>query len=227
MASPFRHPSFIMCASRKAVSYAGSSHTFVYDDQSSSSPMSGRTTHSSAPPLRAASTMPPTPRPATIALPAINSSIRASSLLTPNAPGAIRVDLSTKLDSFIHRTSHEPATTDPDLQRMVLGFKDLMWRIEVAAQPGARSITVQDVVREVYSTLRTRLEAAEVKTLREEQKAGLEEAKRRRLARWSEDDKPGPRRVDVLHRRTLFVGIKPEADGSTSDWTICLEDAAE
>ncbi len=115
---------------------------------------------------------------------------------------------------------------------MVLGFKDLMWRIEVVPQRGARSITVQDVVREVYSNLRTKFEGAEVKNLREDQKTCLEDAKRKRLARWPEDDKPVHRRVDILHRRSLFVGINPaeaslSEDKSASEWAICFEDAVE
>ncbi len=57
--------------------------------------------------------MPPTPRPATAGLTALDGVIRVVSLLTP---GAIRVNLSIKLDLFIHSFSR-------DLQRIVLNVQ--------------------------------------------------------------------------------------------------------
>ncbi|KAF9018276.1 hypothetical protein BDZ89DRAFT_352326 [Hymenopellis radicata] len=181
------------------------------------------------------STMSPTtPHPRTLHLPTVDRAFRASPLLTPSAPAAIRVDLSSNLDTFIHHSSKEPATNIPSLKRMALAFRDLVWTIYVDAQPGARTITVRDVIRAVYSNLRTAVNSMEVKSLRGEQKAGLEEARGRRLANWPGGEKPGHtslRRVDVLNRRTLFVGIRPSSsrsgDGSTMEWTICLEIAQE
>ncbi|KAF8906106.1 hypothetical protein CPB85DRAFT_900221 [Mucidula mucida] len=218
------HPSWTMSLTQRSAIYSTSLYppivasetilllcTIKSDDEDGH-----RFSHSTTPHLR------------TLHLPA------ASPLLTPGAPEAIRVDLCSNLETFIHYTSREPATAIPNLKRMVLTCRDYFWTIYVDAQPGARTITVQDVVRAVYRNLRTRITAMEVKILRGEQ-ACLEEARGRRLGKWLGDEKPGHtflRRVDVLNRRTLFVGIRPSSyersrDGSTMEWTVCLEVADE
>ncbi len=77
--------------------------------------------------------------------------------------------------------------------------------------------------------LRAQITATEVKILIREQ-ACLEEARGRRLGKWLGDENPGHRflrRVDVLNRRTLFVGIRPFSKRSGDEWSVCLEVAEE
>lgn len=121
----------------------------------------------------------------------------------------------SRADAYVAQLPCEPATL-PLKNTMILVSKHLPWKVHVTSASTDEAVTVQHVLWELHSSLRTKVTPMEMNM--------ADDAVMRAFSRRVKDDQnersKGVRRVDFLMQNTVFCGLM--ATEVPDEWKICL-----